>query len=120
MKPDNDLIKIDDNRIAVSLNLIGYQEGDNFIVFSPALDLYAFGDNEEEAFTAFDTTAKIYFEEVIKSKRLEKDLSRLGWKKHHHFKKRLHPPKYNPNEIMSKKDIDTFKVQLGRQIPIHA
>lgn len=118
MKKGADIIKVGNRTIEVSLNLVLYKEGDSFIAFSPALDLYAFGDTQQEAFDAFDETAKIYLEHVVQHKTLDKDLKRLGWKKHHHFKKRHYPPSYDTNEIMADKGINQFSVTLGRELAL--
>lgn len=95
---------------ALSLTLIGYKSEGGFALYSPALDLYAHGENEEEAFEAFDETIFLYLDCVLSENTLEKDLKKLGWKKHTYFKHRFKPPQYDPRQIMSQKGVNSFNV----------
>ena len=112
-----DRIKFDKRKFSVNVTLIGYQEDDNFVFFSPALDLYAYGDNQDEAYNAFDETIHLYIDHVLSEHTLEKDLKRLGWKRHAHFNKRFLPPKYDPRDLMSKKGVTSFNV-IDKQLAL--
>lgn len=114
-----DDLKFKNGEVSLNLTLIGYKDDDNFVLYSPALDLYAYGDNENEAFQAFDETINLYLDHVINENTLEKDLKKLGWKRHNFFKKRFNPPQYDPREIMSKKGVNSFNV-IDKQLALHA
>jgi len=114
-----DSLKIKEGEVSLGLTLIGYKNEGVFVLYTPALDLYSYGDSEEEAFTAFDETVHLYMDHVIEEDTLEKDLKRLGWKKHTYFKKRFNPPKYDPREIMSSIGVNSFNV-IDKQLALQA
>ncbi len=116
-----DSIRFNKDDITINLTVIGYQdkEENTFVFYAPAFDLYAYGDDKEEAFQAFDETVYLYFNYVIEEKTFEKDLRRLGWKRHRRFKKRFQPPSYDPREIMSVKGVDSFNVR-NKQLALQA
>jgi hypothetical protein len=105
-----DTIKMKNNQLTLNLTLIGYIDEGNFILFSPALDLYAYGENEDDAFKAFDETISLYLDHVKEENSLDEDLKKLGWKKDALFKKRYTPPKYDPRDIMSEKGVNSFQI----------
>jgi len=116
-----DYIKIKGRTVDVGLNAIGYKDKEEgvFVIHSPALDLYAYGKNQKQAFIAFEETLSLYIDYVMNEKTLEKDLKRLGWTRSVYFPKRLNPPNYNPNEIMSKKGISDFNI-INKQMELQA
>ncbi len=116
-----DSIKLKKGEVNISLTLIGYRDNEErlFVLYSPALNLYSYGENEEEAWTAFDETIHLYIDHVIQENTIEKDLKKLGWKQHRHFRKRYNPPIYDPREIMSKKGVDSFNV-IDKQLELQA
>lgn len=66
------------SKLKVSL----FRDGRDIIAYCPALDLCSCGKTEREAKKNFEECLKIYLDETIKHGTLEKDLLRLGWKKH--------------------------------------
>lgn len=62
-----------------TLSVYCFMQDDAYIAYCPSLDLVAYGYSQHEAITAFDTTARIYFEDVIERGLLVEDLRRLGW-----------------------------------------
>lgn len=65
----------------VSLPVAILREGDQFVAYTPALDLSTSGDTYEEAKNRFNEAVSIFFEETIKMGTLDEVLSELGWKK---------------------------------------
>lgn len=65
------------------------KEGENFIAYSPAVDLSAVGESFEKAQENFKEIISIFFEELVEKGTLEEVLSELGWEKK---KKNLTPP----------------------------
>ncbi len=114
-----DGIKIKNGEITLNLTLIGYKDEGVFVVYAPALDMYAYGDDKDEAFLAFDESIHLYIDHVMEEDTLEKDLTRLGWKKHTYFKKRFNPPLYDPREIMSNRGVESFNV-TDKQLALQA
>jgi len=68
------------NTVKVQLSMIGFQEDDTFIMYSPALDLSGYGANEEEARESFDIVFQEFLTYTINKNTLKAELVRLGWK----------------------------------------
>lgn len=66
-------------RYIAELTVYRFREGDAYIYYCPSLDLTAYGYSLDEGLRSFDTTARLYFEDVITRGLLIKDLQRLGW-----------------------------------------
>lgn len=63
----------------IKLSVYRFREGEAYIYYCPSLDLSAYGYTENEGLEAFDTSVRMYFEDVISRGLLVKDLQRLGW-----------------------------------------
>ncbi len=108
-----DEIKIKNGRVAAfRLTILGYEDKDEdvFVLFTPALDLYAYGDDEKEAYKAMEETLMLYVDHVNEENTIEKDLHKLGWRHQKLLRKKFNPPSYDPMEIMSSKGVDKFQV----------
>ena len=57
------------------------KEGDNFIAYTPALDLSTFGPTFDKAKKNFIEVVNIFFEEIIRMGTADDGLSELGWQK---------------------------------------
>jgi len=75
--------------IDFDIPLVLMKEGDAFVAFSPALDLYEHGDGYDDVCDAFRRKLRIFFAELVKMGTLEKVLLDCGWTK---IKNRLTPP----------------------------
>lgn len=64
-----------------SLPVTFLREGDQFVAYTPALDLSTSGDTFEQAKKRFGEIVKIFFEECAVMGTLENVLTDLGWKK---------------------------------------
>ena len=73
-----DKINISNEKINSELAIFLFKEDDNFIAYSPALDLSGYGKTEEEARDSFNIVLKEYFDYAINEETLYKDLI-------HHF-----------------------------------
>ena len=73
------------NNVAFQVNLpvAVLREGDQFVAYTPALDLSTAGSTYEEAKKRFEEAVGIFFEETIRMGTLDEVLSDLGWKKAH-------------------------------------
>lgn len=81
-------------KITVNLSVILFNEEDTVIAFCPALDIYGYGLNQEEAKNSFDIALEEYFKYTINKNTLHADLTSRGWKIHgaKAKKSRLDPP----------------------------
>ena len=65
----------------VNLQLQLMKEGENAVIYSPALDISGYGNTPEEAKKDFDVALKIFLDETTAHQTLNKALEELGWKK---------------------------------------
>ncbi|HYV95311.1 MAG TPA: hypothetical protein VE978_26280 [Chitinophagales bacterium] len=80
----NQSIRIFGNWVEATLQVLFLQEKGFIIAFSPALQLSAYGHNVGDAKAAFETTIKIFFQELVKDHELTNELVSLGWKSNDH------------------------------------
>lgn len=64
-----------------SLPVTFLREGDQFVAYTPALDLSTSGETFEQAKKRFGEIVQIFFEECLSLGTLESMLMDLGWKK---------------------------------------
>lgn len=62
---DMDKINISKEKINSELAIFLFKEDDNYIAYSPALDLSGYGKTEEEARNSFNIVLKEYFDYCI-------------------------------------------------------
>ena len=53
-------INVSNDKISSELAIFLFKEDDNFIAYSPALDLFGYGKTEEEARSSFNVVLKEY------------------------------------------------------------
>lgn len=94
-------IKMETTNVTVKLTVILFKEDNVYHAYCPALELYGYGDTEEEAKESFSIVISEYLDYTIKENTLETDLKRLGW-----IQKNKHSPKLTPPDIVEsiKKD----------------
>lgn len=66
-------------RVQFRLDMYIFKEGDSFIVYSPALDMSAYGSTEPEAMKAFENVVESSFRYSLNKNTLLKDLQKHGW-----------------------------------------
>ena len=76
-----DKIHISKKKINSELAIFLFKEDDNYITYSPALDLSGYGKTEEDARNSFNVVLKEYFDYSISKGTLYKDLKSHGWNK---------------------------------------
>jgi predicted RNase H-like HicB family nuclease len=74
------------------------KEGNNYIAYSPALDMATHAKTIEKAKKRFGEAAELYLESVIESDKLDEVLTNLGWAK---VKGQLTPPTIIAREMSS-------------------
>ena len=65
--------------INVNLEVLIFKEDEVYIAYSPALDISAFGDTEEEAKNEFGDKMRSYITYCMNKRTLFKDLKSHGW-----------------------------------------
>lgn len=63
----------------VRLALLSYIEDNVYVIYSPALDLYGYGNDEGEARESFSVSLTEYINYTAAENTLSADLRRLGW-----------------------------------------
>ena len=103
------------NYIRVDLNVLFVKEGDYIVAYCPALELSSYGDNEDEAKSAFEASLKIFLDETSRKGTLEKVLLKLGWSLTQVPEIRYEPPKLSQEDLLilkSSKNVITEQVAL--------
>ena len=67
-------------KLDVKIPISVLKEGENFIVYSPALDLSSSGKTYKQAISRFNEAVEIFFEEILKKGTLKEVLEDLGWR----------------------------------------
>ncbi len=112
VKRFTDGVKIKNGKVALlNLTILGYEEDGMQVLYSPALDIYAYGSTKQEALQAMDETIHLYIDHVHEEGTLVNDLINHGWKKGQLLENKFTPPKYDPRIIMSNLGVDSFQVQ---------
>lgn len=86
-----------------SLPVTFLREGDQFVAYTPALDLSTSGDSFEQAKKRFGEVVQIFFEECVNMGTLPKVLSDLGWVKQN--------SEWNPPTVVAQ-DTQMFNVPM--------
>ena len=69
---------------SIELPVSFLQEGDQFVAYTPVLDLSTSGKTLEEAKKNFTEAVEVFFDEIISMGTFEQVLLDLGWKKQAH------------------------------------
>lgn len=114
-----DQIQITSKEVYLTLTLINYyeQRENVFVIYTPALDLYAYGEDEQSALQAFEETIMLYLDYVITEQTLADHLTNLGWQRQPHVKTQFIPSPYSPAAIMADKGIKSFHT-LGKKLAL--
>ena len=67
--------------MAMSLPVVLLKEGRTFIAYTPALDLSASGSTAERAKKNFETTLRLFTEELVEAGTTDAVLREMGWVK---------------------------------------
>ncbi len=86
-----------------SLPVTFLREGDQFVAYTPALDLSTSGDTFEQAKKRFSEIVEIFFEECLSMGTLDTVLSDLGWNKQN--------SEWNPPTVVAQ-DMQMFSVPI--------
>ncbi|WP_413998732.1 hypothetical protein ACMDB5_13225 [Flavobacterium sp. W1B] len=114
-------------KVKANIVLISFKEQDNFIIYSPHLEVTGYGKTEEEAIQSFNHCLGVFLDYTVNKKTLHKELISLGWQlKKGSIKKplKVNAPsmsdllKHNTalEELLNKQDIRTMQKEVA--IPV--
>jgi len=66
--------------IEVGLSVLSYRDENLHVIFSPALDLFGYGQTDKEARQSFDETLEEFLRYTSNKGTLQTELLRMGWK----------------------------------------
>jgi predicted RNase H-like HicB family nuclease len=84
-----DMVNQKKTNIQYSIPISILKEGDNFIAYTPVLDLSTSGKTVAEVSRRFKEVVQIFFDELIEKGTLDKVLAGLGWRR---IEKQWAPP----------------------------
>lgn len=65
--------------VKANIVLISFQEGDNYIVYSPHLEVTGYGKTHQEAMDSFNHCLGVFLDYTVNKKTLHEELVSLGW-----------------------------------------
>ncbi|MDL2299235.1 hypothetical protein LJC21_00825 [Bacteroides sp. OttesenSCG-928-E20] len=112
--------KHDDKKVSFLLDMYVFKEGNSFIVYSPALDMSAYGNTSEEAQKAFEDIIESSFKYSLNKNTFKEDLQKHGWKITSLKQKKIKAPsveelmKHNDcfKDIINNKDYTRYKKDI--------
>lgn len=111
-------IKLSRSKIIVDVPVATWKEGDSHIVYCPALEISAYGDNPDEAVHSFKVNLRIFFRHTIEKGTLERILLGLGWTLQQKPKPRYQPPKVSKHVIVRRPGMGPKSIRNERiEIP---
>ena len=66
--------------ITATVSLISFKDNDSFIVYSPELEVYGYGDDLNEAVNSFNITLEEFLRYTVNKGSFQDELTRMGWK----------------------------------------
>jgi predicted RNase H-like HicB family nuclease len=67
------------NSIKITIQIVLFQEDNMWVAYCPALELSSYGDDQQDAKTAFREALDIFLKETDRKSTLERYLLKLGW-----------------------------------------
>lgn len=66
-------------KLKANIVLFSFKEEDNYIVYSPHLDVTGYGLDEKEAMDSFNHCLAVFLDYTVNKKTLHEELIHLGW-----------------------------------------
>ena len=115
------------SKVSANIILICFKEQDNYIVYSPHLEVTGYGKTEDEAMTSFNYCLGTFLDYTVNKKTLHDELVSLGWelkKGSAKNPKKVNAPSFGDlvknnallEELLSKQDIRTTHREVA--IPV--
>lgn len=117
----NNMASIFEEGVGLMLHLLFFEEDGVKAVYAPALDLFGYGNTEDEAKESFQIVLDEFIQYSNENNTLESELERLGWQKTNESSK-LSPPSVaviiEKNPVAA--NIYNSKNYSARKEPLHA
>lgn len=116
-------ISFDNHKVQLSLDLIIFKENNVHVAYCPPLEIYGYGNNEDEAQKSFKISLSEFFRYCPNKNTLRLELKRLGWQLKKSKHKPMVPPKItdllSSNENLSRiyNNHDFMKTATSVSIP---
>jgi len=78
---ESNYLKFNNGELEVCLDIVLFENDNKKIVYSPALDIMSYGDDDASAMNSFDVVFKETMFYMIKHNTLDSELRLLGWTK---------------------------------------
>lgn len=65
--------------VKANIVLISFKEEENYIIYSPHLEVTGYGKSEDEAMESFNHCLGVFLDYTVNKKTLHKELISLGW-----------------------------------------
>ncbi len=114
---DSIKLNAENKLVEAHLILFGFEQEGLRVIYSPALDIYGYGEDEAQAKNSFQETIDLYLDYVHSNGTLIQDLYDKKWSKSLMTKQKYSPKKYDPLLLMSEKGISTFSV-MNKQLEL--
>jgi hypothetical protein len=79
--PSQDFIHMTNRHVHVRIKVFTFNEGEMYYVYSPNLELVGYDNTLNGAFKSFNVVLDNYMDYTLSHNTINKDLSKLGWKK---------------------------------------
>lgn len=110
-------------KVKAKITLISFKELDDFIIYSPHLEVSGYGKTYEAAMDSFNHSLGIFLDYTTNKKTLHKELIRLGWllkKGSVKQPKKINAPSMTDlamhneqlKDLLNKHDISTFQKEV--------
>jgi hypothetical protein len=114
--------KKSNSELLVSLNIVSFKDGNTEILYAPAMEVYGYGNDIDEAKISFEICFREFINYTHNKNTFEEELARLGWKiKGSKSRKRFTTPELSEliktnarlTEILNTKDFTSYKKELA-------
>lgn len=113
--------------VKANIVLLSFKESDNFIIYSPHLEVTGYGKSEDEAMQSFNHSLAAFLDYTVNKKTLHEELASLGWqlkKGTSKNPKRINAPSWREllknnatlEDLLNKQDITTSHKEVA--IPV--
>ncbi|GET30283.1 hypothetical protein [Prolixibacter sp. SD074] len=86
------ILNTEHGTLKIKLSLIRFEEDGVNIIYCPAVEVYGYGNNNEEAEASFRVSLAEFFNYTLHKGTFESELKRMGWYIPRHKRQKMIPP----------------------------
>lgn len=115
-QPDLEIVRIKGNKVQLGLYVKCLMDGDNYLMYSPTLEISGYGDTEKEAEESFKHICKETFREILElpKKDIDSYLSSFGFKKQKFKNKNFSKAFVDDDGVLRDLNIDLNTVKTSK------